>query len=115
MGGAENVVLAMHEAFPDAPIYTAVFDPEKCPAFKPLDVRTTWLQKLPKFLRKSYKLLPVLQVHALRKLDLSEYDIILTSSYLHGHQVTKSRANQVIINYCHTPPRPFWVLAIVRR
>jgi hypothetical protein len=29
MGGAENVVLALHEAFPKAPIYTAIYDPEK--------------------------------------------------------------------------------------
>lgn len=108
MGGAENVVLAMHEAFPDAPIYTAVYNPEKMPAFTKLDIRTSSLQKLPKKLRGYHKLLPTIAVKAMRKLDLSEYDIILTSSYLHGHQVTKSRPNQVIINYCHTPPRYYW-------
>ena len=108
MGGAENVVLAMHEAFPSAPIYTAIYDAKKVPAFRPLDVRPSYLQKIPKRLRKSYKLFPTLAVKAMRHLDLSEFDIILTSSYLHGHQVTKSRPDQIIINYCHTPPRYYW-------
>lgn len=108
MGGAENVVLAMHEAFPDAPIYTAVYNPDKMPAFHQLDVRTSKLQKLPRKLRGFHKLLPTLAVKAMRQLDLSEFDIILTSSYLHGHQVTKSRPDQVVINYCHTPPRYYW-------
>ena len=108
MGGAENVVLAMHEAFPDAPIYTAVYNPDKVPAFQGLDVRTSRLQQLPAAVRKYHKLLPTMAVKAMRSLDLSEFDIILTSSYLHGHQVTKARPDQVIINYCHTPPRYYW-------
>ncbi len=108
MGGAENVVLAMHEAFPNAPIYTAIYNADKMPAFRELDVRASRLQKIPAKLRKSYKLFPTLAVKAMRKLDLSEFDIILTSSYLHGHQVTKTRPDQIIINYCHTPPRYYW-------
>lgn len=108
MGGAENVVLAMHELFPEAPIYTAVYNPDKLPAFAKLNIRTSKLQKLPQQIRNYHKLLPTLAVKAMRQLDLSEFDIILTSSYLHGHQVTKSRPDQIIINYCHTPPRYYW-------
>ena len=108
MGGAENVVLAMHEAFPDAPIYTAIYNPDKVPAFAELDVRTSKLQKLPKKLRQFHKLFPTMAVKAMRELDLSEFDIILTSSYLHGHQVIKTRSDQKIICYCHTPPRYYW-------
>lgn len=108
MGGAENVVLAMHEAFPTAPIYTAIYNKDKLPAFRKLDIRPSYLQKIPTRLRKSYKLFPTLAVKAMRKLDLSEFDIIITSSYLHGHQVTKTRPNQIVINYCHTPPRYYW-------
>lgn len=108
MGGAENVVLAMHEAFPQAPVYTAIYNKDAVPQFKKLDVRTSSLQKLPTLARKYHKLFPTLAVKAMRKLDLSEFDIILTSSYLHGHQITKSRKDQVVINYCHTPPRYYW-------
>lgn len=108
MGGAENVILALHEAFPQAPIYTAVYDSQKLPAFKGLDIRTSKLQRLPKWLLKSYKLLPTLAVNAMRQLDLSDYDIIIASTYLHGHQVTKTRPDQKLIAYCHTPPRYYW-------
>ena len=41
MGGAENVVLALAEAFPGAPIYTSTYSPDAVPAFKRYDVRTT--------------------------------------------------------------------------
>ena len=108
MGGAENVVLAMHEAFPDAPIYTAMYNEDKMPAFAELDVRPSFLQKIPRKVRTYYKLFPTLAVKAMRQLDLREFDIILTSSYMHGHQVRKTRPDQVIINYCHTPPRYYW-------
>lgn len=108
MGGAENVVLALHEAFPDAPIYTALYNPDKTPAFRELEVRTSRLQKLPKSLRKYHKLFPTMAVSAMRKLDLSEYDVIIASTYLHGHQVLKTRPDQVLIAYCHTPPRYYW-------
>lgn len=108
MGGAENVVLAMHEAFPDAPIYTAMYNEDKMPAFAELDVRPSFLQKIPRKVRTYYKLFPTLAVKAMRRLDLREFDIILASSYMHGHQVRKTRPDQVIINYCHTPPRYYW-------
>lgn len=108
MGGAEKVVLAMHEAFPKAPIYTAIYHRDKMPAFRKLDIRPSRLQKLPKKLRNYHKLFPTMAVRAMRALDLDEFDIILVSSYLHGHQITKTRPDQVIINYCHTPPRYYW-------
>ena len=108
MGGAENVVLALHEAFPDAPIYTSTFAPEKMPAFRDLDVRTTSLQNLPKSLRKLHKLLPMLRVKAFRKLDLSKFDIIISSSSAEAKQVRKTRPSQIHICYCHTPIRYYW-------
>lgn len=109
MGGAERVVYELHQAFPDAPIYTAIYDEDRVlPEFKKLDVRTTWLQKFPKKIRKMYKLFPTLQVKAFRDLDLSEFDIIITSSYLNANQVRKTRPGQVLISYCHTPARYYW-------
>jgi len=108
MGGAEKVVLAFHEAFPDAPIYTSTYNPAKTPAFDELDVRTTYLQKLPGFLRKLHKFMPFLRVRAFRSLDLSEYDIILSSSSAESKQVRKTRDDQIHICYCHTPIRYYW-------
>lgn len=108
MGGAENVVLAMHEAFPEAPIYTSTFVPEAMPLFRDLDIRTTYLQKLPPWLRKLHKLFPMLRVHAFRQLDLSEFDIILSSSSAEAKQIKKTRPEQIHICYCHTPIRYYW-------
>ncbi|OGL22480.1 glycosyl transferase family 1 [Candidatus Saccharibacteria bacterium RIFCSPHIGHO2_01_FULL_45_15] len=109
-GGAERVILAMHEAFPDAPIYTSVYEPkpELAEALKGADIRTTNLQNLPKKLRRVHKFLPMLRVRAFRQLDLSEFDIILSSSSAEAKQVRKTRPGQVHICYCHTPIRYFW-------
>jgi glycosyltransferase involved in cell wall biosynthesis len=108
MGGAELVVLALHDAFPYAPIYTSTYTPETMPRFKNLDIQTTYLQNLPKPLRKLHKFLPILRVNAFKKLDLSEFDIIISSSSAESKQVQKTRANQIHICYCHTPIRYYW-------
>lgn len=108
MGGAENVVLALHEAFPSAPIYTSTYTPETMPAFKNCDIRTTSLQNLPGPLRRLHKFFPMLRVRAFQKLDLSEFDIIISSSSAEAKQVRKTRPDQVHICYCHTPIRYYW-------
>lgn len=108
MGGAENVVLALHEAFPDAPIYTSTYVPEKMPAFKDIDVRTTKLQNLPGPLKKFHKFFPMQRVRAFQELDLSEFDIIISSSSAEAKQVRKTRPGQIHICYCHTPIRYYW-------
>ncbi len=108
MGGAEEVVLALAEAFPGAPIYTSTYVPQKMPRFAKYDVRTTYLQKLPGPLKKLHKLLPTLRVRAFQKLDLSDYDIIISSSSAEAKQVRKTRDDQVHICYCHTPIRYYW-------
>lgn len=108
MGGAENVVLALHEAFPDAPIYTSTYTPETMPAFKGIDVRTTKLQNLPGPLKKFHKFFPMLRVRAFRELDLAEFDIIISSSSAEAKQVRKTRPGQIHICYCHTPIRYYW-------
>lgn len=108
MGGAEKVVLALHEAFPDAPIYTSTFIPEKMPDFAGLDIRTTHLQHLPGPLKKMHKFFPMQRVRAFHDLDLSDYDIIISSSSAEAKQVRKTRPDQVHICYCHTPVRYYW-------
>lgn len=108
MGGAEKVVLALHEAFPDAPIYTSTYVPEKMPEFAGLDIRTTSLQNLPGPLKKLHKFFPMQRVRAFRELDLTEFDIIISSSSAEAKQVRKTRPDQVHICYCHTPIRYYW-------
>lgn len=109
MGGAEPLVLEIHKLFPDAPIYTSVYDAEKMQAFKDIDVRTTNLQtKLPKKLRFKHVLWPTFRAKAFRELDLSEFDVIISSSSAEAKSVRKTRSGQVHIAYVHTPPRYYW-------
>jgi glycosyltransferase involved in cell wall biosynthesis len=108
-GGAEVVVEELHKLFPKAPIYTSVYDATKVPAFAKADVRTTYLQdKLPKKLRFRHTLWPTLRAKAFRALDLSEYDIIISSSSAEAKSVRKTRPGQLHIAYIHTPIRYYW-------
>lgn len=107
MGGAEKVVLSIAKAFPGAPVYTSVFTPETMPEFSDLDIRTTYLQKFPYFLRKHHQLLPVIRAHAFRNLDLSDYDVIISIASAEAKAVRK-RDDAVHICYCHTPTRYYW-------
>ncbi len=108
MGGAEPVVLELSKLFPDAPIYTSVYDKKKASAFSDKDVRTTYLQKiLPSFVRYKHVLWPVLRAFAFRKLDLSEYDVIISSSSAEAKAVRK-KPGAIHICYCHTPTRYYW-------
>ena len=48
MGGAERVVLALHEMFPDAPLYTSIYDTKRVDtAFQSIDIRTSFMQRFP--------------------------------------------------------------------
>lgn len=109
MGGAEPLLLEIHKLFPDAPIYTSVYDHDKMPAFHGIDVRTTDLQqKIPRRLRYKHALWPVARAEAFRKLDLSEFDIIISTSSAEAKAVRKTRPGQVHIAYIHTPTRYYW-------
>ena len=109
MGGAELLLLELHKLFPKAPIYTSVFDKKALPAFKDIDVRTTYLQeKLPSSLRYKHVLWPTLRAKAFRTLDLSEFDIIISASSAEAKAVRKTRPDQVHIAYIHTPIRYYW-------
>lgn len=107
IGGAERVVLALHELFPDAPIYTSQYDPNQIDWFKSAEVRTTWLQGLPKQ-STVRKLLPVLRRQAFQSLDLTDFDIIISSSGAEAKAVHKLKDGALHITYCHSPTHYYW-------
>src|SRR5579859_8206868 len=107
MGGAERVVLALHELFPDAPLYTSMYDPRRVdPAFRSIDIRTTFMQKLPLVKKHHQPFLP-LYPFAMERLDLRGYDLVLSSSSAFGKGVI-TRPGTMHICYCHTPMRWCW-------
>jgi len=102
-GGAERVVLAFHELFPEAPIFTSVYDPEDTfPEYRTLDVRTSFLQPLPHKGNRFRALLPFYPA-AFRRLHLRGYDLILSSSSGWAHSV--GHTGGVHLCYCYTPAR----------
>ena len=105
--GADRVVDCMHHVFPDAPIYTLVYDEKGMPEwFRDYDIRTTYLQKLP-FATKIYKSLLPFMPRAFEALDLSEYDLVLSSCSSCSKGVI-TRPDAVHICYCNTPTRYVW-------
>jgi glycosyltransferase involved in cell wall biosynthesis len=107
IGGAERVVLALHELFPDAPIYTSQYDPNQIDWFNDANVKTTWLQGLPKQ-STIRRLLPVLRRQAFQNLDLSDYDIVISSSGAEAKAVKKLKKGALHITYCHSPTHYYW-------
>src|ERR1035437_7403775 len=77
-GGAERVLEVMYEMWPEAPIYTAAYSPEKFPEFATADVRPPWLNKIGLAKRK-HQLFSIPRAWAFRSLDLSNYDLVISS------------------------------------
>jgi glycosyltransferase involved in cell wall biosynthesis len=106
MGGAERVVLALAQMFPDAPIYTSVFDPQACPEFADCDVRTTFMQRLTRRKAVTKGLFPLFPA-AFRRLDLRGFDLVISSSSGFAHHV-RPPSEALHVCYCHNPPRFLW-------
>lgn len=116
VGGAEKVLLRIHQMFPEAPIYTSKYDPKGIDWFKDAEVRTGWLQVFPSKLRR---VLGPLRQRYFSKLDLSEYDLIISVTGAEAKSVKsgkwladngkKSKNPQGIhISYCHVPTQYYW-------
>ncbi|MBI4437509.1 glycosyltransferase [Candidatus Uhrbacteria bacterium] len=105
-GGAEKVVDVMHGLWPDAPLYTLLFDPKSLPAFAGRDIRTSFLSRLP-FGRRKYQWYLPLMPTATELYDLSDYDVVLSSTSAFAKGVL-TRENALHICYCHTPTRYLW-------
>jgi glycosyltransferase involved in cell wall biosynthesis len=106
-GGAERVLSNFHEFFPDAPIYTSVYL-QGCThsSLDDAEIRTTYLQN---FVRteSQLKMLFPLTFTAMRGLDLSQFDVVLTSSTYCAKNVEAGRSTTHVC-YCYAPFRPVW-------
>lgn len=108
VGGAERVLRVLHEMFPEAPIYTVVYDRNFTKSFLgDAKVYGSFLQKSPPFLRKKYKYLSFLIPSAVENFDLSEYDLVISSCSAFVKGVI-TRPNTLHLCYCHTPTRFLW-------
>jgi glycosyltransferase involved in cell wall biosynthesis len=106
-GGAERVLDELKLLYPKAPVYTSIYDPNRMPSrYREWDIRTSWLNKVPGAYLQHRVLLAFLP-QAFESFDLSEYDLVLSSSSGFAHGVLTGAAT-VHICYYHSPPRFLW-------
>lgn len=105
-GGAENVVLDLLEAFPQADLYTSIYNAKKLPQFAKYKPQTSFINRLP-FAQKKHQLYLALMPYAFESFDLSQYDIVISSSFACSKGVI-TKPETLHICYCHTPMRYVW-------
>lgn len=100
-GGAEKVVLSMARAFPDAPIYTLLYDPANTyPEFADLDVRVSRLNRIRSLRTHHRAALPLLPVAASAMRIDADVTVISSSGWAHGFRSTGAK-----LVFCHSPAR----------
>ncbi len=105
--GAERVFASLCDIFPDADLFTAVYDERGTEGrFSGRNIHTTFLQRLRPTARTFRPLLP-LYPYAMESLDLSDYDLVVSSSSGWAHGVIASES-ALHVCYCHNPFRYAW-------
>ena len=106
-GGSEQVVMAMLDVFPQAELFTTVYDPAPWPqAITSRPVHASFLDRIPGAARHYPKLLPLMDA-AFRRFDLSGFDLVLSSNHACAKNVHVP-AGVPHVCYCHTPMRYAW-------
>jgi glycosyltransferase involved in cell wall biosynthesis len=106
-GGAERVLEALTEAFPDAPIYTAFYQ-KGSPAyerFKHKKIRTSWVHYIPGFSTKLHSPLRFLAPMIWNGFNFNKYDVVISSASWYVTKGFEHKGKAIEICYCHTPPR----------
>ncbi|OGZ36065.1 MAG: glycosyl transferase [Candidatus Portnoybacteria bacterium RIFCSPLOWO2_12_FULL_39_9] len=106
-GGGERVLEALCQIFPEAPIYTLLYDEKRTGgAFRHKKIYTSFLQKIP-WLKSHHRPFLIFMPLAIEQFDLSSYDLVLSDSASYAKGVI-TRPNTLHICYCHTPTRYAW-------
>lgn len=105
-GGAERVLLALHEIWPDAPVYTSVYNPMRASWASVFDVKTSFLQKLP-FAISRHEFYPIATPIAFETFDFSSFDLVLSITSAEAKGII-TKPNTLHVCYCLTPTRYLW-------
>jgi glycosyltransferase involved in cell wall biosynthesis len=106
LGGGERVIEVLAETFPDAPVYTLLYDPKHAPDSVAGRVVTSWLKWFPGGSRYAKALLS-LYPNAIESFDLNAFDVIVSSNHTLAKGVLRT-SEQIHVCYCHTPMRAIW-------
>ncbi|HYM65400.1 MAG TPA: hypothetical protein VES68_02865, partial [Candidatus Sulfotelmatobacter sp.] len=105
-GGAERVLLSLKRIFPNAHLYTSVYNFRKARWAKTFEVKTSFLQRLP-FAKSFHEAFAIFMPYAFESFSFDEYDIVIsvTSESAKGI-ITKPKILHIC--YCLTPTRYLW-------
>jgi glycosyltransferase involved in cell wall biosynthesis len=106
-GGAERVLKSLAELYPQADLFTSVYDPDKADWAKEYQtIKTTFLQKIPGPLKYSRIWGPLMPT-AFEQLSFNQYDLVISvTSWPAKAIITKPETKHIC--YCLTPPRYIW-------
>lgn len=106
IGGAERVLETLHQIWPEAPLYTAVYYPQSAPWAKRFKVIPSFLDKFP-FAKRRHEAYPYLMPLAFESFSFDDYDVVIsiTSEAAKGI-ITKPKTLHIC--YCLTPTRYLW-------
>ncbi len=117
-GGAERVLLVLHEIYPKAPIYVSIYRPELLGKFKArfknAKIIQSWFGYIP-FAQKLISPLRFLLPLIWKSLNLKKYDLIISSSSWAIARGFEKKKGAIEICYCHTPPRYLYGYETSRR
>lgn len=106
-GGAERMLAALSEQYPEAPIYTLLYDEKATRGlFRGRTIRTSFLQKAP-FALRHHQWYPLFMPMAIEQFDFSPFDVVLSISASFAKGIITKPATKHVC-YCLTPPRFLW-------
>lgn len=105
-GGAERVLLSLHQLFPEAPLFTLVYDQASAPWASVFKVIPTFINKIG-FLRNKHEWLSPIAAMAFESFDFQDYDVVINVTSGDAKAIM-TKPNQLHICYCLTPTRYFW-------
>jgi glycosyltransferase involved in cell wall biosynthesis len=107
-GGAEKVVEVFAEMFPDAPLYTSLYDRNAMPdIWRGVDIRTSFMQRITSRLSLAKALVPLYPA-AFELFDLRQYDLVLSSTTAFAKGII-TRPETCHVCYCNNPTRFVWM------
>jgi len=106
-GGAEKVAEELYQMVPGATLVTTVALQERLPpSLGDIPLQTSWLQRMPG-IKDYYRLYFLLYPFAVQSLDLSSFDLVLSSSSGYAKGI-RTHGSSIHVCYCHTPMRWVW-------
>src|SRR5258708_10811531 len=105
-GGAERVLLALHEIFPDATLYTSVYAKENAKWARVFpEIKTSFLNKIP-FAKNHHDFFAPLMPFAFQRFNFDKYDLVISVTSEFAKNIFVKNGKHIC--YCLTPTRYLW-------